>query len=77
MAVQLEIGRTVLEPIPQQDRKAIAASGGRRRRPAPGPRDTPNSSIADRLKTGKTIASPEYRDATMLGNRSAPRAIQE
>ena len=26
---------------------------------------------------GKTIASPEYRDATMVGNRSAPRAIQE
>jgi hypothetical protein len=39
-----------------------------------GPRDTPNSSNADLLKPGKTIASPEYRDATMVGNRSAPRA---
>src|SRR6202035_3817444 len=26
---------------------------------------------------GKTIASLEYRNATMVGNRSAPRAIQE
>jgi hypothetical protein len=26
---------------------------------------------------GKSIALPEYRDATMVGNRSAPRAIQE